>query len=293
YTDTHRAMAQALLARQVLDEEGFKYLIAKAHTAADPERPTLAADLTIEDVRNHMQLLNSKLSLCDFAIRSAKHQTPPHAMTYALVNLSGDDRMTEWSTAFTPDELAYIKRLLDAIFDTYNTHDAEVLALTSTQALRLAKVPAGSVNTTQLEDGTQITSNATSLTMTHAEKILELLLEQSWFEMSANGYYTLAPRALMELRSWLFETYNDDDDNNEGGEQRIKLCAACKEIVTMGLRCPNMDCNVRLHSNCVSNLFRAQGGCEGCPTCHRTWNDPLPVGETAVTGGTRTTAARR
>lgn len=72
--------------------------------------------------------------------------------------------------------------------------------------------------------------------MVEAEKMLKTLVEEGWFDKSKKGYYSLSPRALMELRSWLIETYNDADEEDDDDDERIpriKQCAACKEIVTM------------------------------------------------------------
>lgn len=53
------------------------------------------------------------------------------------------------------------------------------------------------------------------------------LIEEGWFEKSRKGYLTLTPRALMELRGWLVNEYNDD------GATKIKFCAACKDLITV------------------------------------------------------------
>lgn len=37
----------------------------------------------------------------------------------------------------------------------------------------------------------------------------------------------------MELRGWLVDTYNDDDDEEGNRGKRIKFCAACRDIVTI------------------------------------------------------------
>ena len=70
--------------------------------------------------------------------------------------------------------------------------------------------------------------------MGQAEKMLKSLVEQGWFEKSPKGYYSLSPRALMELRGWLLETYNDveDEEEEETVSKKIKQCFACKDIIT-------------------------------------------------------------
>ena len=91
-----------------------------------------------------------------------------------------------------------------------------------------------------MQNGTETQGSAgQSLTQVQAEKMMNTLVEEGWFEKSQRNFYSLSPRALMELRGWLLETYNDVDDEEDGEEEgeasvskRIKLCFACKEIIT-------------------------------------------------------------
>ena len=116
------------------------------------------------------------------------------------------------------------------MFETYNTRRHEIMAITSMQAIGLAKPPSDSRRETQNGSETQ-GSAGQGLTMTQAEKMLKSLVEEGWFEKSRKGYYSLSPRALMELRGWLLETYNDEEDD-EGDGRKIKTCFGCKEIIT-------------------------------------------------------------
>ena len=81
--------------------------------------------------------------------------------------------------------------------------------------------------------------------MGQAEKMMKTLVEEGWLEKSIKGFYSLSPRALMELRGWLWETYNDLDED-EGEEERaskkIKQCFACKEIITTVSRTAPIAC---------------------------------------------------
>lgn len=163
------------------------------------------------------------------------------------------------------------------------------MAVTSIQALKCAK-PSAEASRRQSGATQTLASQASSsgLTAAQAEKVLENMEQEGWFELSKRGFYSLTPRALMELRGWLIETYNDDasdseeDDEQAEPRQRIKLCQACKEIVTIGQRCPNLQCLARLHDGCVRNIFRAQGGSEQCPLCKTAWVEAPPVGEKAA-----------
>ena len=123
------------------------------------------------------------------------------------------------------------------MFETYNTQRHEIMAITSMQAVHLAKAP--TEDRRQTQNGTETQGSAgQSLTQVQAEKMMNTLVEEGWFEKSPRSFYSLSPRALMELRGWLLETYNDvdeEDDEEEGEEsvsKRIKMCLACKEIIT-------------------------------------------------------------
>lgn len=120
------------------------------------------------------------------------------------------------------------------MFETYNTPRHEVMAITSMQAIKLHKSPTEDVRQTQNGSETQ-GSAGQGLTMGQAEKMMKTLVEEGWFEKSIKGFYSLSPRALMELRGWLWETYNDvEDDEEEDGRvsKKIKQCFACKELIT-------------------------------------------------------------
>ncbi|EMC92571.1 hypothetical protein BAUCODRAFT_51868, partial [Baudoinia panamericana UAMH 10762] len=302
YTNTHRAFLQVLLSRQCLTYAEAKPLISTIETASNPARPTLPEDVSQEDFTNYIDALNTAISPFDLEIRSTRHQVTRERV-WALVNTSSD-ALTQMSTTFSAEEMGFVKRVLDAMFDTNNTREKEVMAVSSTQALRLCKPGAANADERRRDSGNdevmQAMAKDNGVTMSQAERVLELLVEQGWFELSGRGYYSLSPRTLMELRGWLVDTYNepadendDEDDDDEGERQLIKFCAACREIVTVGQRCPDLDCNARAHDHCVRNLFRAQGGREQCPVCKVAWRDALPVGESAAKCGRRTTNGSR
>lgn len=296
YNNTHRAFLQALLARQTLTLETAKPLLAAIETAAsNAERSIPPEDITQDDLDNYVDTLNAQISTFDFEIRYTLHQATRERI-YALVNTTSD-ALTQMATIHSADEIAFVKRVLDAMFETNNTSRAEMMAVTGMQALKLAKAP-GPDSQGRQQSGTQAQGQSqavnASLTMSQAEKVLEDMVAEGWFELSQRGFYSLTPRALLELRSWLMDTYNeerdgedDDADDDEEPHQKIKLCHTCRDILTVGQRCPNVVCPVRLHNHCVRNTFRVQGGVEECPGCKTRWMDPLHVGEKAAKGAVR------
>lgn len=84
-----------------------------------------------------------------------------------------------------------------------------------------------------LQNGQSQGTVAQSLSMTQAETVMKRLVEEGWLEKSRRGFYSLSPRALMELRGWLVATYNEDSDEGRGRNDKIKFCAACKDIITV------------------------------------------------------------
>ena len=163
-------------------------------------------------------------------------------------------------TTYTPDEQAFVRRVLDAIFETNNTVRAEVLAVKGMQAVRLHRAPPSTqqqLNPDQSfgQDGGGGTGaewqnrQAQTIPMTQAERLMTRLVDEGWLERSEKAWYSLGARGLIELKEWLVETYNGVDDENEDEDEeedgrsgrqkweRIKFCDACKEIITVVSSC--------------------------------------------------------
>ena len=284
-------------------------------TESESGRTILPNDITHSDFASYIHAINDALQSFDYEIRSIHSQTAssraPEEAIYALVNATSDPQ-TQLATNHSPDEISFVKRLLDAMFDTNNTPEREVMAVKSMDAVRLAKVDRerGGFGPTPTQPGglyvsargereiaermhTQGTSQANgigaaSLTLDRAEKVIDSLVDEGWFERSSMGFLSLSPRALMELRTWLTLTYNEPVDANEESEERewqkIKECEGCKQIVTVGQRCSNHECTCRLHDFCVTTFFRNQP-VRKCPFCQSDWTGSQYVGERAARAG--------
>jgi len=220
-----------------------------------------------------MNAAATALNPFDYEIKAVSHQRT-NVRTWAIVNATSDP-LTQLATIYTPEEIGFIKRMLDAMFETYNTRRKEVMAVTSMQALE-RKILKGAGGARDSEEGTQADKG---LSGTEAEACLESLIKEGWFEKSREGFYTLSPRALMELRNWLVETYNDPDDPEEW--QPIKFCEACRDIVTTGQRCSQPECNVRLHDIC--DVYWNSRPDKKCPRCDTEWDGKVLVGQKVIT----------
>ncbi|OHW90847.1 RING-like domain-containing protein [Colletotrichum incanum] len=285
YNDGNRAFLQAFLARGTLTFEEAQIILAEIFTVeAEDGEPVATEQITQQDFDSYLEAAAEAVSFFDYEIRSTVHQISKKRV-YALVNTASDP-MTQLATTYNAEQIAFTKRLLDAMFETYNSPRMELMCITEMQAIKLARPPRQQNNNNNDvdEDGapTQTQSSADKgLKHSEVEDMLANLINQGWLEKSRNGFYSLSPRALLELRAWLIDSYNDPDAAAQEW-QRIKFCEACKGIVTIGQRCAERDCNARLHHICEDAYWRTQRS-HKCPRCSRDWDGEHYVGEEAET----------
>ena len=176
------------------------------------------------------------------------------------------DAFTQLATSFSPSQIAYFRLLLDQIFIVNNTPLREAMSFKSMQAIRL------------------VTGSHARLGLSarEAEESLDELVNQGWLKRYPSGSLALSTRALLELESYLVATYNEGLD--PGAKLHIKYCYGCKQLLTEGERCENLDCGVRLHSACAARLFdSARSAAAKCPLCQTAWTlGGTPVGERAL-----------
>lgn len=283
YGNGNRAFLQAFMCRGTLTFEEARPMLAAIFSANEGAEVS-AEQVTREDFDSYVDAASQVISHYDYEIRTLPHQVTK-ARTYALVNTTSDP-MTQLGTTYSAEELAFVKRLLEAMFDKHNTPRMEVMAVNEMDATKLARPARQTQNSDgHGEDGTQQqqTQSWTDRGLKHSEVELMLgkLRDEDWLERSGEGFYRLSPRALMELRTWLVDSFNDADAA-PGDWQRIKFCAACKDIVTHGKRCAERDCTLRLHDFCEDAYWRMQRG-KQCPQCSAEWKGNHYVGERAVT----------
>ena len=179
------------------------------------------------------------------------------------------------------------------MFETNNTHTREVMAIKHTEASQLAR-PSRRSRQSQangnIPDGEMSQVADTGISIQEADNVLDALLNESFFQKSRSGYYSLAPRGLMELGAYLKETYNEMADESEEGVDiiRIRDCEGCRELVTHGIRCNNRDCEVRWHDACANSYYRGRTREQRkCPKCETECSGDVYVGERADKVGAR------
>ncbi|KAF1987123.1 DNA repair protein [Aulographum hederae CBS 113979] len=292
--DAHRAFLQAFLASPVMTFADAQPRLAAIQTIFE-ERDILVQDITQDELANYISNLNNLISPLDYEIRSIHSQTDPsRTVTYALVN-AASDAMTQVATNHSPDEIAFVKKVIDAMFE--GSGNKEIFAVPGMQALNIAKQPRNResmVAATQADGEPQMTQGQVkALTLDQAERVLASLVAEGWFEKSRREYYSLSPRALMELRGWLVDTY-DGEAVEEGDEsmKRVRFCEGCREILTIGQRCHNRECGCRIHDTCTQGFFRGQTE-KRCPRCEAAWTGTDFVGERAAGGRVQNMPVRR
>ncbi|KAJ5101415.1 hypothetical protein NUU61_003637 [Penicillium alfredii] len=295
YNDSNRAFLQAFMARSSMTFEEARPIVAAISSVREGQTIN-PEDVTTEDLASYISIANSAISPFDLEIRSTLRQKPqpaqqdpastPPERVYALVNTTSDP-VTQLATTYTADEIAFVKRVLDYMFDTNNTWRCEAMVISVMQAIQLAKVSAGDGSrrrSTNIETQQGQGGSTQSLSMTQAEGMVKRLIDEGWLEKSRKMYLSLTPRALMELRGWLVSEYNEVIDGRK--MERIKFCSACKDIIVVGQRCEDRHCRGRLHDHCVRNFFRMQQA-DRCPMCKTHWPGDTFVGERAITSARR------
>ncbi|KAF3024235.1 hypothetical protein E8E14_011624 [Neopestalotiopsis sp. 37M] len=299
YNDGSRAFLQALMARGSITYDQAKPIIAAIKTAEqeDGEGDRRRVDpnsISQEDFAAYIADAQHVVSHFDYEVRNAMHQTRKERV-YALVNTTSDP-MTQLATLHNADEIAFVKRVIDGMFEKHNTRRMEVMCVDSMQANKLRHAPRADGDESIADDSVAQTQvggqgGVKSIKSSEVANMLAAMVDEGWFEKSREGYYSLSTRALLELRAWLVETYNDPDLGPDEW-QRIKFCEACKEIVTVGQRCAERDCNVRIHDICEGAFWRTRRD-KTCPKCDKAWSGKHFVGLKAVTETEAYKRARR
>ncbi|EFX05409.1 DNA repair protein [Grosmannia clavigera kw1407] len=307
YDDRNRAFLQAFMARGALSFKQVQHLLAGIFNAerkrqqngreeAGDEGLLQADEINLDDMREFVSKAQQALAPLDFDIRSAVDQVRNERL-WALVSTDRDPK-SHLAVLLTPRKLAFVHRLLAAMFDTYNTPRLEAMCMTEQQALKLSRPPRTTSRASEVGagdgGGTQAAANRDKgLKHSVVLSLLQSLVRQGWLDKSASGFYAPTTRALLELEPFLVEAFNDEGGGTDAW-QRIKYCAACRDVVTIGLRCAQTTCTLRLHDHCETAFWRTQAGAAGgnrtCPRCQTAWTGGSAaadaqsyVGERAIT----------
>ncbi|KAF9184998.1 hypothetical protein BGZ51_002993 [Haplosporangium sp. Z 767] len=208
--------------------------------------------------------LNEGLNSVELEFRRAQDEVSG-AFVMALTNTNGQ-KIAQVATGYSPTELEYFKHLFDAIVMA----DDEAFCISSTAALH----EAGKLKNKE--------NKPLTLSKKDAESLLDRFVKDQWLIRSAAGAYSLSMRSLLELQTYLKETYED----------QIPECTLCMEIVTKGKRCVVAACSCRLHNHCAGTYF-ANMNKPVCPTCSSAWTGRTLIGLSDMTAAPSTVRRRR
>ncbi|KAH8162571.1 hypothetical protein CIB48_g5665 [Xylaria polymorpha] len=265
YNDGNRAFLQAFLARGTMTFKESQPILADIFTAQEGQAVE-PAQITQEDFDSYVSAASAAISPFDLEIRSAMHQVRKERV-YAVVNTMSDP-ITQLATLHSADEIAFVKRVIDAMFERYNTPRMEALCIDEMQANKLRVPPRPEENEDEVmmengEAGGQGQTAPKGLKSSEVESVMRSMVEEG---CCGRGCSTRTTTPMPEEGEW----------------QRVKFCEACKDVVTIGQRCSERDCLVRLHDNCAEAFFRTRRQ-RACAKCGRDWTGRHFVGERAVT----------
>ncbi|KAJ3027486.1 UNVERIFIED_CONTAM: Non-structural maintenance of chromosomes element 1 [Siphonaria sp. JEL0065] len=227
-------LVQALLRQHIADDDQIQTFLESALAKHGARHAP-------EMLKPFLATTNELLSHLDLNIASQAHPTTGK-LYYAIVNTNPDD-LSQLATTLNPNEIAFFKRLIYLIM----TADDDVFCISTTDALRESKVA--------------------KLKVTDTEALLDSFVEGGWLELS-NGWLSLSLRALMELKTYLREEFED----------HVQYCSACKDLVTTYYeRCSVGTCPGRLHKFCAGKYFGVNA--RVCPHdgCGSAWEGITPA----------------
>ncbi|KAG0200822.1 hypothetical protein BGX28_006208 [Mortierella sp. GBA30] len=242
FTNLHRFFLQAAISRRLMTEATALDLYSQAcNLTQEP--------FDQDNFSDFIGQLNEGLNSVELEFRRSQDEVTGTPVM-ALTNTNGQ-KIAQVATGYSPTELEYFKHLLDAIV----TADDEAYCISSTAALH----EAGTLKNKE--------NKVLVLTKRDAELLLDRFIADKWFIRSAAGAYSLSMRSLLELQTYLKETYED----------QIQECTLCMEIITKGQRCQVAACAARLHHHCAGTYFKNMNN-KVCPTCHSGWSDKVLIG---------------
>ncbi|KAG9325353.1 hypothetical protein KVV02_004128 [Mortierella alpina] len=242
FTNLHRLFLQAAISRRLMTEATALDLYSQVcNLTEEPFDQDNFSDLITQ--------MNEGLNSVELEFRRSQDEVTG-APIIALTNTNGQ-KIAQVATAYSPTELEYFKHLLDAIIMA----DDEAYCISSTAALH----EAGNLKNAE--------SKTVTLTKRDAEVLLDRFVADKWFIRSGAGAYSLSMRALLELQTYLKETYED----------QMQECTLCMETITKGQRCQVAACAARLHHHCASQYFKNMNN-KVCPTCHTNWSEKILIG---------------
>lgn len=275
YTDLHAAVIDLVTSLRTISQNLLLLYVKKAIltlyndiTESDEVRSAIQDELNIENplpsvTLNHLSTIlhsiNKTLEPLSFEIVESKDMDNASTL-FTFVNKKALGAI-QLSTKYSQNEIQLVKHAIDTIFSPKNVNQERTTDESGAVFSHIRYyVPymqmVKSVRNgppQEDEDAPQLNK----LSLDEAELFLRDLECYGWFERY-DGNYTLGTRGLVELKSYLIDTYGVYPEGT------VSKCSGCSDILTRGYACPNGECGVHFHKQC-KELFQRSRNDTGCP----------------------------
>lgn len=226
YNDAHRLFLQTFVAKKLLSERDTEQIYEKI-------RKRLGMDSEVDLLNEFIKTINKELVPLYLEIRAGRAEDSGQKY-FALVN-SLEDEPSKLATDFNPQEIEFIKKVIEAIVVS----------------------PEGFASSTDLLNLCHTLTK--KLTANASQDLLNLLSSKNWL-CEKKGQVSLGPRSVIELGQYLENKF----------KEHITVCQMCHTIVVMGDICNH--CDVKIHKYCIETRFEGlSADKKKCPACKKTW----------------------
>ncbi|XP_029433367.1 non-structural maintenance of chromosomes element 1 homolog isoform X2 [Rhinatrema bivittatum] len=229
-TDSHRRFLQVLMSHGIL--EGSEVRTLHRH-CCEAHKVHYAHD----KLDDFVSVINVQLQSLFMQIRKGMAEDDGRQY-YALVNLA-ETEITKMATDYAENELELFRKTMDLIIQSDNGFASSTSILNLSDQLQTKKMK-----------------------KKEAEQVLQSFVQDKW--LSEEGEYTLSTRCLMEMESYLCNTYQD----------MVSKCNLCGTIAIQRQICET--CGIQIHLACVATYFKGQSE-PHCPNCNEFWPYEIPV----------------
>ncbi|CAF2847544.1 unnamed protein product [Rotaria sp. Silwood2] len=117
-----------------------------------------------------------------------------------------------------------------------------------------------------------VLANDLKVTQKEFGETMTRLHHDKWIESGPNNTVILHARAILEMQSFIMDTYRD----------LIYNCQICTRLLIRGLNCSNSSCDIHMHRSCAARYFLRLSNSTSnsttkktaypCPVCKQEWN---------------------
>jgi len=252
YYDWYRAFVQMLMSRGVMTGQdvykGVKLICEKYKESRDfpssldinnPSEIAEMIDLFMEESNKSLEKIQLQITRTHEEIKT-NPDNRGYTQYYVLAPTFENEPIAKLQKNYNETELEWLKLVAEHLVDT-----DEKLG-TQTELINLCRN--GGNNALKKK-----------LNVTEADRALATFLEEGYLMRVKQGKkgwkYGLGARFLVEMESWMKQTFEDD----------VWCCTKCGKIGMLGVECPKKNCGAKFHLYCV-DVGSKDPKCSRCKT---------------------------